>query len=322
MLLCDASARQGSGHVMRQITLGLHLRRAGFATVLSCHEIPEQLEARALEFGLGIKRRHFRQEDPRVSESCDDDTSILVFDGYEFDTRVMSRSRRDGRLVVVVDDNGDFADVDCDVIVNQNLHADQLMYANNRHSPELLLGTRWALIRPEVAALARTDLDRSRDGVFISVGGLDALGRAKSLRELAILRRDWEVESAGGFSGSAPMSPLAMATHMWNSKVGVLACGTTTWEAACLGLPIIGLVVADNQVSVADSITKAGLGESFDIRDEFEPSMIIDSLEKLYDDHALVASRSTSARSLVDGLGGERVARRLHDLLEGVSQKS
>ncbi len=47
MLLCDASARQGSGHVMRQITLGLHLRRAGFATVLSCHEIPEHLEALA-----------------------------------------------------------------------------------------------------------------------------------------------------------------------------------------------------------------------------------------------------------------------------------
>ena len=305
---------------MRQITLGLQLYRVGFAVELACHEIPDPLVKRASDFGLTVRYRPRRQDDATMSGVVDDhDVDVVVFDGYEFDPREISNSRRDGRLSLVVDDNGEFADVDCDLILNQNLFADRSMYATNPHSPELLLGTRWALIRPEISDLARVEHPGPREGVFVSVGGMDPHHRADSLRDVAKLRRNWMVESAGGIAGSGSMSPADMAMRMWVSKVGVVACGTTTWEAACLGLPIVGLVVADNQVRVADSISKAGLGESFDIREDFDPSRILDSVEELYDDDDLVESRSRFARDLVDGSGGERVARRLRDLLDGPS---
>ena len=301
---------------MRQITLGASLVRRGLRVVLWCHEIPGSLRMRAIRHKLEVVHRTWSQESEDAEISAEwPNVSVIVFDGYLFSSRVISACRRVGRIVMVIDDNGDHSRVDCDLIVNQNLHASSLMYPSSGQSPELLLGTKWALIRPEVAALAQESPTPSREGVFISIGGLDPHGLAVRLGEIARTRRDWPVCLAGGFSANPPMSPDEMARRMWMSRTGLIAFGTTTWESLCLGLPVVGLVVADNQLKVGESIEAAGLGQLFDFRSSGDPSAVMDALSGLYDDVEALRERAARGRDLVDGAGATRVAARIMELI-------
>jgi len=317
LLICDASAHHGSGHVMRQITLGESLSRRGVQVVLWCHEIPSGLVTRAESFGIKVVHRSWPQESGQVDALVAPvDPKIVVFDGYGFSPQAIEELGGTGRVVVVVDDNGDHVGVACDVILNQNLHAGAEMYAESSTRPELLLGTRWALIRPEVAAIAHVDSKVRREGVFISVGGLDTRGLATRLRSAVESLREWPVECAGGFAGGVLMTPTEMAERMRSSRVGLIAFGTTTWEALCLGLPVVGLVVADNQLKVGMSIEESGLGRFFDFRTSAETEPVLEALTNLYDDEDSLVRRATLGRELVDGGGSDRVAHRLMELAE------
>lgn len=301
---------------MRQITLGAELARAGFRVILSCHEIPTSLIERGRKFGL----EYLHRDEPQSSSSAEYaypslTPGVLVFDGYQFPGEAIERSRTTDRRVIVVDDNGEHSRLACDMILNQNLHATEEMYRNNDSSPMLLLGTRWALIRPEVTDLAKTDATTHREGIFVSVGGLDTRGLVPRIRDTALTRRDWTVHAAGGVGQRSGASPSEVAEYMTMSRVGIIAFGTTTWEALCLGMPVVGLVVADNQLLVAESIRAAGLGESFDCRLSCDLDSIVDVAERLHDDTGELRHRAKIGRSLVDGGGASRTTARILELV-------
>ena len=315
LLICDASSDHGSGHVMRQITLGASLSRLGAEVVLWCHEIPRGLISRAEDFGIEVMHRSWPQESDLLYDFvAPADPKLIVFDGYQFSRRVIKGFGGADRVVMVVDDNGDHAGVERDVILNQNLHAGDEMYRGSSSRPELLMGTKWALIRPEVAEVARWKSEIGREGVFISVGGLDSRGLATRLQSAAKSLRDWAVDCAGGFASGPQMTPLEMAERMRSSRVGLIAFGTTTWEAMCLGLPVVGLVVADNQLKVGKSIEDFGLGQFFDFRSSAEVEPVMEALANLYDDVDSLVKRAEVGRELVDGDGANRVALRLMQL--------
>lgn len=302
---------------MRQITLGWALVRRGFRVSLWCHEIPDGLRARAEAWGIGVLRRTWSQETEVADTTpCPMSPFIVVFDGYQFNPEMIRSWVRPGRIVMVVDDNGDHAAVSCDVILNQNLHASPVMYGVSSSHPHLLLGTRWALIRPEVAALADEVLVSERNGVFISIGGLDPNDLATRCAEFVAARRNWPVRWAGGFVSGSTMSPVEMARCMQASRVGLIGFGTTTWEALCLGLPVLGLVVADNQLKVGESIERAGLGRCFDFRGSTNLEPVVAALAGLYDDAEALRTQAALGRDVVDGRGAFRVVDHLLQLLE------
>lgn len=314
-LFCDASTQQGSGHVMRQITLGIALRARGCDVDLRCHEIPEALVRRANQFGLSVAFRNLAQGMSAVeSDEFAKDVDIAVVDGYGFSAEAIEGLRSKSSTVVVVDDNGDHANAHCDVLLNQNLHATASMYEQNSWGPELLLGTNWALIRPEILEVRDSNVESYRKDVFVSVGGLDHRGLAPQIGH-QLSDSNFFVRTAGGFGATGVLSPHEMALAMRSARVGVIACGTTTWEAACLGLPMVGLVVADNQALLAESIETAGLGRTFDCRESVDLSSIRCEVARLYDDVSECKRRSQLGSSLIDGFGAERVVTRILELV-------
>jgi UDP-2,4-diacetamido-2,4,6-trideoxy-beta-L-altropyranose hydrolase len=153
LLVCDATFESGSGHVMRQITLGAALKSVGMNPVLFCFSIPDSLIARAHDFGLTVNMRSQQSNSIELSEEIlSTNCSTVVFDGYEFTQNVITDVFNQKLRVVLIDDNGDLANFPCHIILNQNLHANPTMYESNKSSPQLLLGLSWALIRPEVVA--------------------------------------------------------------------------------------------------------------------------------------------------------------------------
>jgi spore coat polysaccharide biosynthesis predicted glycosyltransferase SpsG len=233
---------------------------------------------------------------------------VVVFDGYYFGQQAIAEVHRSERFVVVIDDNGDLAECTASLILNQNLHANEEMYRSNTSDPKLLLGCDWALIRPEVVAARESQNLQGRRGIFIAMGGTDPLGITPEISSRLIKQTGLKVVAAGGFLGQSSLNPTEMAEEMAHSQIGVIACGTTTWEALCLGLPLVGVVVADNQIQVARSLQENKLGDFIDCRNEVDVASILKATTVLLQDKSRSEEISLRARALVDGKGAQRVA--------------
>ena len=293
---------------MRMITLGASLIELGADSTIAARDLPDSLRDLATRRGLRLVTRRAEQSDPSLADEIPTrEHSAIVIDGYDVDSRVFEELMSRGERVVVIDDNGDHSAVPCSMIVNPNLHASPEMYANNPLDPVLLLGTTYALIRPEIKA-AHVPPMRERSGVMLSLGGTDVLGRRAEIEQHLRRHRPWTVTTAMGLIGTATTSADEMARALASSRVGLIAVGTTTWEALCLGLPIVGVVVADNQVRVAHSLQAVGLATSFDLRIERDHSSLTAALSALHDSPDVLEERSVRGRSLVDGFGADRVA--------------
>ena len=311
LIVCDSNREYGSGHVMRSITLGISLQKVGLKVALVCFEIPEALIERAESFGLRVLKRKAHQAEIAVAAEVIESTDpgdVIVFDGYYFDQQAITEVHRSERFVVVIDDNGDLAECAASLILNQNLHAKEEMYRSNTSDPKLLLGCDWALIRPEVVAARESQNLRERQGIFIAMGGTDPLGITPEISSRLLKLTGLKVVAAGGFLGQSSLSPSEMANEMALAQNGVIACGTTTWEALCLGLPLVGVVVADNQIQVAQSLQENNLGDFIDCRNEFDVASIMKATTVLLKNSLRSEEISERARALVDGRGAQRVA--------------
>jgi spore coat polysaccharide biosynthesis predicted glycosyltransferase SpsG len=78
------------------------------------------------------------------------------------------------------------------------------------------------------------------------------------------------------------------------------------WEAAALGVPSIGLIVADNQSGAAQTFLNSGLIDLFDGRNGVQIKQIAESVET-----NLVHAQKNSEHLAVIGEGADLVAHKL-----------
>lgn len=298
---------------MRQITLGAALKSLGLDPILFCLSIPDALILRAQEFGISFHRRSHSCDSPELlQEILLTNCAIAIFDGYAFTRDVIREVFHEGIRVVLIDDNGDLANFPCHLILNQNLHADAAMYRGNESSPQLLLGLSWALIRSEVVAQINTAATDERSGILLSIGGTDYLGITSALLEKVEQAFNEEVIATTGVLSGATLTPLDMAHAMAHAKVGIIACGTTTWEAVCLSLPFVGLVTADNQVGVGRSLVENDIAQIIDCRSHIDLTTILEEIRQLLTKKPVVSKQRIPS---IDGGGALRSAEQIYSLI-------
>jgi UDP-2,4-diacetamido-2,4,6-trideoxy-beta-L-altropyranose hydrolase len=254
----------------------------------------------------------------------------LVVDHYALDVRWETSLRPCYKKLMVIDDLADRAH-DCDLLLDQNLGRQEKDYANLvPTSCQVLLGPRYALLRPEFAVLRTYSLQRRSQlqplkQLLITMGGVDqdnvtcqvlqalkacalpancritvVMGLAtpwlQNVRELAAQMR-WPTEVVVNVSD--------MAQRMADCDLAIGAAGGTSWERCCLGVPTLLMVLADNQKPGAQALQMAHavhlLGEGTDGAQRL--SLAIDQLMNAQD----ISSMSQAASTLTDGLGCERV---------------
>lgn len=250
----------------------------------------------------------------------------LVVDGYHFGTDYMLSARRRGFKVLAVDDYENRPGLQADIILNQNLGAERRAYSRTQGS-ELLLGTRYALLRPEFVALRRRSRKFPDFGhrVLVTMGGSDpenatlpvlkallSLGAPLDITVLLGADNAHERSLKSVAKGRPEVSFVRdtddMPRMMMEADFAVTAGGSTCWEAACLGLPSLVMVLAENQRDVAARLSEAGAAVSLgDFHDAAEGA-IAAAAEALRVDRELRRRLSRAGRALVDGRGAERVA--------------
>lgn len=262
----------------------------------------------------------------------------IIFDGYDFTAEHIEAARSAGRRVLVIDDKGHLGRYEADVVVNQNLHAQAVAYRTPAMTT-LLLGTTYVLLRPEFLRASKWRArDRPLGRILVSFGGADpnnvtlqllhslsALGHPSSVkvivgpanpnrRSLESFAASRERRSAGEFEIVAPVRDMTPLMR-W-ADLAIVAAGTTVWELAHLGVPMIVVPIAENQVPVAETLSALGAGAVLRADNLSAQAGGLELVVQLLADQARRLELSRRARELVDGKGAERVAR----LMQGAYQ--
>ncbi len=257
----------------------------------------------------------------------------LIVDHYALDTRWEKMLRPVCHHLMVIDDLANRPH-DCDLLLDQNLGRDERDYGQYvPQSCTVLVGPQYALLRPEFAALRGESLRRRTIPQFkhllITMGGVDQADATSKV--LAALNEcplpgalkitvvmgqhaPW-LEQVKYHSRKMPVPTEVklnvenMAQVMANCDLAIGAAGSTSWERCCLGLPSVIGVVADNQIFIADALQAAGAAKTFVVNEEMTTLRAV--LAELADDPNEIATMSTCAANVTDGVGANRISAKL-----------
>ncbi len=255
-----------------------------------------------------------------------------VVDGYHFDTAYYAALRAAGHQVCAVDDLAALPYYPVHTVLNQNPGAEQFAYVVPPGT-RLLLGERYALLRPEF--LARLDAPPAirpiASRVLVTFGGADpenvTIRAVQALRGVA--SPALEVRVVVGPT-NPHLAALQAATANWRlckllvgvedmaacmawADLAVAAAGSTALELAALGVPTILLVLAANQAPGAAALAAAGAALDLGPQEAVSVDDLRAAVEGLLPDAPRRAALSERARRLVDGRGASRVVAALQE---------
>ena len=349
----DASLLIGTGHVMRCLTLADALCAYGYESHFICREHPGNLIAHIRNRGhfVHVLPPFIREtSDPPSNKplSYDDWLGVswetdalqsrdiihqlnpawLVVDHYSLDMRWEQVARpRAGRLLVL-DDLADRPH-DADLLLDQGLGRERNDY--RRLVPagcDLLIGPRYALLRPEFAMLRDESLRRRHSPqlrrILITMGGVDKDDATGTMLDLLSACGSIEgVELDVVMGRNSPWLDLVrdkakrmpwpthvtvdapdMARRMVEADLAIGAAGSTSWERCALGLPTLMVVLAENQQRIAEALASVGACVLLGRIDE------IGRLPWLCDecrDPSVLRGLSEASAAVADGRGAERL---------------
>jgi spore coat polysaccharide biosynthesis predicted glycosyltransferase SpsG len=265
---------------------------------------------------LGPEDRTALEEAARVAGA-----SVILVDHYGASERYMEGLRGEGLGLAVIDDTAARDLSSADWVLNQNLGADRLPLSH-RPGATVLLGPSYALLRPEFAR-AREWMSRSFSAadvrVLVTLGGGDVASQANRVLEAleavpgalevrVVARTNMHVPAHSRHRVELVHNPADMAAEMAWADLSVNAGGSTCWELACLGVPMLVLVLSPDQQGVAVALEQEGAAVQVQ---GSAPDRLAETVASLLADAGRRRAMSSSAAALVDGLGAQRAARSL-----------
>jgi len=329
----DASLETGTGHIVRCESLADELRKAGHSASFCCRELSGNLISWLKERGhdVTVLSTDDAAETHRVAEKAD----WLIVDNYNLDFLWERKLRNSVVALFVLDDLG--RKHDCDMLLDQN-YSNSVHYLYAQRVPpdcELLLGPKYALVRPQFSELRSVSLaqDRGRvSRILVFMGGIDEQNETtKALRGIAFSRYANSavevvigqgnphkniVEAACGTLSNVRLHVQTndMARLMASSDLMICGGGSVTWERCTLGVPALVTVLADNQKAIVESLDAVGAHRSLGSNRDLAPIDYAAALDAIT--FQLLASMSTASASLCDGNGVSRVVQLLDNKSE------
>ena len=353
----DSSIEMGIGHVMRCLTLAEALKENNKQVEFICREhegnlidfiqvkgfkvyslpisesFSEILQSTSLESKNILNHAHWlggsQQQDADLCKVIlkKVNPDWLIVDHYALDETWQIKLHGVYKKLMVIDDLADRKH-QCDLLLDQTYGRQVQNYQYLvPDSCNLLLGSKYSLLRPEFAKWREYSLKRRKNPelkkLLITLGGADqnnVTGKILERLKSCDLRADLEIMVIMGSIGphlgdiqqQAKVSPYKievrsnisnMAEIMANADFAICASGSTTWERCCLGLPSIQIVLAQNQKLIAQLIHSEGAGLSIEV----------DQLDQMNNQisHLMNHMRSLISNSakVTDGMGVAHVLR-------------
>lgn len=342
----DASARMGTGHLMRCLSLATELRSQGadvrFITRAHAGHLAKRIREQGFEVillppgeisyappaqyeqWLGVPWETDAAESAEALKQNAPDW--LVVDHYGLDERWERQMRLHCRAVMVIDDLP--RPHSCDLLLNQNLpgRTEKNCRTMSRVDTEFLTGPRYALLpasfrearqhaRPRVGAIRR---------LVLFFGGSDSTNEtAKVLTALeSFPRGSFEVDVVAGALNAnvsdleSHCKRLGFRFHFQADMADIYAAadlafgapGTSSWERMCLGVPSLVAAVAENQQSNGAALAEGGYAFYLGSWYDVTAEIYAHALRGLQCLPGELERQSRRGMELVDGKGTRRVS--------------
>lgn len=336
----DASAGIGTGHVVRCRTLAEALVARGWQAILVAADLPEGLASGWPGGETAVVRlAEVGSPDPEPAEiaaRAGHGAALVVGDHYGHGTAWFEGMRREqpGSVLVAIDDLADRG-LPVDIVLNQNLGATEAGYAGLAPSgARVLTGPRFALLRPEFAALRDRREDRKGriERILVFMSGADPFNvTARATEALATFDLSVDIVVGSAYAHLAHLRAIAtrmpratvhvntpeMASLMERADLAIGAPSSASWERCTLGLPAVLITLADNQLVVGQHLAEAGAAVSLGWQDAVTTTDIAAAVRALLDDPVRVARMSQVAAGITDGRGTARVVEIIETMTSG-----
>ena len=329
IIRADASLHIGTGHVMRCMALAQAAQAHGLDVHLvgrfNVDWVYARLQQDKIPF-IHLDDQTPEQEVPDVllaqlAGAGYARPDVVALDGYHFGPDCHKAVKSLGCKLLVIDDYAHLPEYRCDVLLNQNIGAEELLYQGV--IGEKCFGPEYALIRSEFINACKDTghkKTRSLQKILISLGGGDQIEDLEavylSIREF--LRPEMKLSVVlGGMSGpdvlnrlSSCPCPLDILKHskdmpglFLSMDFVITAGGSTCWELCYLGVPFAVVSIAENQKHVAQYLIENNI------------ACEIGALGGLFsgDAQSALERYSLAGKALVDGKGAQRIINKLFE---------
>ena len=271
------------------------------------------------------------------------DACFVVVDGYQFSSEYQMSLKKTGLHVLFIDDYGHAEFYYADLVLNQNIYAREVLYEDRDSKTELLLGSSFVLLRREFLSWRnwiRKNPNKAGK-ILVTLGGSDpdnvTLKILSSLQSLTCAGIEVVVVVGAGNSHNAVLQaaaksskvPVRLVRNVSNmpellawADIAIISGGTTSYETAFMGLPGLIVIIAENQVLVAEKLAEIQAAVNFGWHHNLSCALIQKMVEDLRVNCKARESMSRISRQLVDGWGNNRVIkailRRLITIREAV----
>jgi UDP-2,4-diacetamido-2,4,6-trideoxy-beta-L-altropyranose hydrolase len=327
---CIFICREHEGH------LGDLITQAGFRLYLLAKPVPqEKLVERNLKpihaEWLGCPWQKDAEETQNILNKEQPDW--LVVDHYALDAQWEREVASAVGQIMVIDDLAD-REHECSVLLDQNVlesHANRQYQTKVNEGCRLLLGPKYALLRPEYAALAEALPER--DGiiarVLIFVGGSDPYHLTERYLEALIAAEfshlfvDVVVGKNHPSFGTVEQLVLnrsktrlysglpSLAALMVRADLMLGAGGTTNWERMCLGLNAVVASIARNQTEINHALGTENLITFLGNADTLANDAVAGAIQSFLVDPESNRRCSNAIREIVNGCGAKYVSHAL-----------
>ncbi len=328
VIRADAGVVQGTGHVMRCLSLAEKLLERGHQVHFLTNESNIVWLESAIE-GSGVRVSRVEVDSIDLETIKGFNPDWLIVDSYQIPAQEISEVNNSIPVLAIVD--SDSRGIEATLYLDTNLFADKLDWPGDLAN-RLLAGSKYSLIRNQVMEQQREEpwtLAGTPANLLVFLGGSDPYDYSPLVaRALAGLELDFQATFIAperlhetvrlGLGDAISKVQLigptpALATFYRSADVVVSAAGTSSWDVCTLGIPSLLLAVVDNQQFSLAQIAENGLCLTNNLTDG-QPGKIGDLTSQIYSlvtDLHLRKQLSKTALSYFDGKGRDRVVDRL-----------
>lgn len=318
----DGNSAIGFGHLIRTQALAHQLEKLGAELVFFSRN-PENIKGFA---AVELTADSMEDED-RLVISClrKYDIDMLIIDSYNYNQNRLDLMGELAAATVYIDDTN-FCLFNTTFVANGNLYAPRLDY---RGRAQFLLGSDYLMMRDDFSGIGKRTVRPKVEDILLTFGAADTENITPALLKLLIdyhrfkaIR--WHIVVGPAFRNSDEIEYLArtrdnmlvyyspaMKDLMDRCDIAVSAAGSTTYELAACGIPAVLLVVADNQLMLAEEADRQQIAINLGWCHRLNKNVLYGALDKLIGDSVVRQTITDRGQAVIDGRGTERLAKLL-----------
>ncbi len=324
----DGGANIGMGHVIRTIALAKEIAKSS-----DVFYICKVNNCISNEYSVGIDKIRAEgfhvitiSEHNLINEIISIEADCLITDSYDVDENYFNKTAEYFKYTGYIDDLC-LHDYNVNFIINQNINALDLDY-NYNTTCKFFLGSKYIMLRDEFRNTKPKHISEKVEDIMITAGGADSLCFTQTILN-CVKETDYNFHVAIGSSFEKEyiqkiLSHESDNVHFYfnanmyelmnRCDLAISAAGSTLYELAACGTPTLGIVLADNQLGIAEKMHEMGIINYLGWYHRIDNKRLINKIDELSKNIEARREISLKAQKLIDGKGVEEIAKYINSL--------